>query len=230
MRFPLAVLLVLTAALFAQTDRPKTFQDENNAWFKMHPLPANASPEQRRAFDREVAKATAQWVEHWPDDPRAWLRRLKALARLKSTPDQELEQTSDRVLKVAKEHSVGGFRFVPFETDVAEIWTERNIRPEQSLELTQEAVRIDKQARSDNPSAARQFQELVAQGLFNTLSLEVALATKLKKLDVAESALHEKKQYLDEHPELPVRLKHSYLIDAAYLADTEAHKPDALLY
>jgi hypothetical protein len=52
-RFPSAVFLALAATLFAQADRPKAFQDEYNAWFKMHPLPhADASPERRRAFDR----------------------------------------------------------------------------------------------------------------------------------------------------------------------------------
>jgi peroxiredoxin len=231
MRFPLAVLPVLTVTLFAQTGLPKTFQDEYNAWFKIHSLPqANASPEQRRSFDKEVAEASAQWVEHWPDDPRAWLQRLKSLARLKSTSDQQLEEIGDTVVSTAKEHPFKGFRFVPFQTEVAEIWTERNIRPEQSLELTQEAVREDKQAESDNPSAAKQFMQVFAQGLFQTFGLEVGLATKLKRFDVAESAVNEMRRYLDEHPEIPGRLQHWYLLDAAHVAGAQGHKPDALLY
>lgn len=231
MRFPLAVLLVLPATLFAQTERPKTYQDESDAWFKMHPSPqANASPEQRQAFDQELADATAQWVEHWPDDPRAWLGRLKRLSRLKSTSDQQLEEIGDTVTKIAREHPYEGFRFVPYQTDVAEIWTERHIRPKQSLELLQEAVRVGRQAQIDNPSAAKQYMEIVAQGLFRTLNLEVFLATELKKFDVAESAVNEMRQYLDEHPEIPAHLRHWYLGNAAYLADSEGHKPDALLY
>jgi hypothetical protein len=190
MRFPLAALAVLTATLFAQTDAPKSYQDEQSAWFKIHPPPqSHASPEQRQAFDEEVADATAQWVKHWPDDPWAWLRRLKALSRLKSTPDQQLEEIGDTVVKVAKEHPPKGFRFVPFQTDIAAIWAERHIRPEQSLALLQEAVRVDRQAEIDNPSAARQYIDVVAQGLFNTFALEIGLATDLKKFDVAESAV-----------------------------------------
>ena len=72
--------------------------------------------------------------------------------------------------------------------------------------------------------------EVFAQGLFRTLSLEIGLAEDLKKLDVAESAIKEKKEYLNAHPELPSRLKYRYLADAGYLAEIEGHKPDALLY
>jgi peroxiredoxin len=60
--------------------------------------------------------------------------------------------------------------------------------------------------------------------------LKFPLAEELKKHDVAEAAVAEKKQYLDEHPGLPVRLEYWYLMDAGYLAETEGHKPDALLY
>jgi thiol-disulfide isomerase/thioredoxin len=231
MRFPLAVLAVLTATLFAQIELPKTYQEEQSAWFKIHPPPqANASPEQRQAFDQELAQATAQWVKHWPDDPRAWLRRLKCLAGMKSTSDQQLEEIGATVVRLAKEHPYNGFRFVPFQTDVAEIWTERHIRPEQSLELLQEAVRVDKQAEIDNPSAAKQFMDVVAQGLFNTFALEVGLAIELKKFDVAESGVNEMKQYIDEHPETPARLQRRYWLVAADVADSEDHRPDALLY
>ena len=175
MRLSLAVLM-LTVTLFAQTERPKTFADENNAWFKMHrPPQADASPEQRQAFDQQLAEATAQWVQHWPDDPRAWLKRLQSLVRLKSTSDRELEEVGDMLLKVLKEHPVQGFRFVPFQTEVAEIWSMRKIRLERCLALTQEAVREDIQAQSDNPSFSRPFMEMVVQGLFRTLGLEAFL-------------------------------------------------------
>lgn len=231
MRFSLAVLCVLTTALFAQNSPFKSYQDEQKAWFKMHPAPpANASPEQWLVFDQNVAEASAQWVRHWPDEPRAWRARLRWLARLKSTPNQQLEETGETLLRVAKEHPVKGFPFVPFEATVAEIWSERKIRPEQCLQLTQEAVREDKQTESDNPSAARQFIELFAQGLFQNFGLEILLAVDQKKFDLAESALNEMRKYLDEHPEISVRLKHLYLEDAAYLANSEGHKPDALLY
>ncbi len=197
MRFPVAVLLVLTATLFAQTGAFKSYQEEETAWFKTHAaLPANASPEQRLAFDQEVAKASAQWVQHWPDDPRAWAARLRWLARLKSTPDQQLEETGDTLLRVAKEHPYKGFHFVPFEATVAEIWSERKIRPEQCLQLTQEAVREDKRAESDNPSAAREAMPVVARGLFDALELERHLALQLKKFDIAESAVDQMRQYL----------------------------------
>lgn len=231
MRFSPAVVFVLTTTLVAQVDQPKSYQDESNAWFKAHPLPAaNASPEQRSAFDSEVADASAIWVRHWPDDPRAWLYRLKILARLKSTPDQQLQEVGDTLLQVAKEHPYPGFHFVPFQTDVAMIWTSRNIRPEQCLELAQEAVRVDKQAESDNPSAARQFIVAVGSGMIDTLELEVYLALKLQKLDVAESAVDDMKQYVDAHPELSTRLKSRYWSVAASAAEAKGHKPDALLY
>ncbi len=222
--------MMLAATLFAQTERPKTFLDENNAWYKTHRLSAEASPEQRRAFDQQLAGATAQWVKNWPDDPRAWLKRLQSLVRLKSTSDQELEETGDTLLRVLKEHPVQGFRFVPFQTEVAEIWSMRKIRPEQCLQLTQEAVHEDKQAQSENPSFARQYIEMVAQGLFRSLGMEAFLAINLKKFDVAESALDEMRQYLDEHPDVSARLEHLYLVDAAVVAISEGHKPDALLY
>ncbi|MDQ2840988.1 MAG: TlpA family protein disulfide reductase [Acidobacteriota bacterium] len=235
MRVPLAHLIVVSATLFAQTDRPKTYWDENKAWFKTNPPPqANASPEQRRAFDQQLADATAEWVKHWPDTPQAWLYRLKSLSRLKSTSDHQLEETGDMVLKVANEHPPGGFRFKPFQTEVAMIWTMRNIRPEQCLQLTQEAVREDERAQSDNPSAARQFMVVVAQGLFNTLELERYLAVRLNKFEIAESAVDHMKQYLDQyHPDHPkdrARLEYRYLANAGYEAEAEGHKLDALLY
>ncbi|MGC2658920.1 MAG: hypothetical protein WA324_13260, partial [Bryobacteraceae bacterium] len=230
MRLSLPVLM-LTVTLFAQTERPKTFADENNAWFKMHrPPQADASPEQRQAFDQELAEATAQWVTHWPDDPHAWLRRLKCLSRLKSTSDQQLEEIGDTLLKVAREHPLQGFRLVPLQTEVAEIWSMRKIRLERCLALTQEAVREDIQAQSDNPSFSRQFMEMVVQGLFRTLGLEAFLAIDLKKFDVAESAIEQMKQYVDEHPQISAGLQALYLLDAAYVAGSEGHKPDALLY
>lgn len=215
---------MLTAALLAQT--PKTFQDEYDAWFKAHPLPKS----DQRSFDKEVAEASAVWVEHWPDEARAWDLRLKYLAKLKSTPDQQLEEVGDTVLRVAKEHPYKGFRFVPFQTDVAEVWTARKIRLERCLELTQEAVLEDKRAESENPSAAKDYRGPIALGFFRTLSLEVGLAEDQKKYNVAESAVAEKKRYLDEHPGLPVDLHYSYLMDAAFLAQIEGHKLDALLY
>ena len=234
MRILSVLLIVVSGTLFAQIDGQKTFQDEYDAWFKTHPLPAaNASPEQRLAFYGQVAEASAVWVRHWPDDPRAWLQRFKSLAKLKSTPDQKLEETGDAVLKAAKQHPSRGFRFVPFQTTVAEVWTERHIRPEQTLQLTQEAVREDERAESDNPSAAREFMPMVAQGLFKTLSLQISVATQLKKLDIAESALVHMRQYLETHQVQPVtrgRLEHWYLEEAASLAALEGHKPDALLY
>ncbi len=231
MRIGLAVLTVLGAILFAQESPFKDYEQEEKAWFKTHGLPpANASPEQRLAFDREVEQASAQWVQHWPDNPHAWLARLRWLVRLKSTPNQQLEETGDTLLRVAKEHPFKGFMFVPFEATVAEIWSERRIRPEQCLQLTQEAVRKDKQAESDNPSAAREFMEVFAQGLFHNFGLEVFLAIDLKEFDVAESAMNEMRTYVGEHPGISVRLKHLYLEDAAVLAKSEGRKPDALLY
>ncbi len=233
-RLPFVALVSLAATLCAQTERSKTFQDESNAWFKTHSPPtANASPEQQHAFDQQVAEASAQWVRDWPNDPRAWLQRFKRLARLKSTPDHELEEIGDTILRVAKEHPPSGFRFVPFQTDVAEVWTERRLRPEQCLQLTQDAVRAVEQAELDNPSAARQFMVVVAQGLFQTLSIQMFLATELKKFEIAESAVDRMKQYLDTHPEHPEdrpRLEHWYLANAAILAVSEGRKPDALLY
>ena len=152
MRFGMVVFLAVIDTLFAQTSLPKTFQDETNAWYKVHPPPkANASPEERQAYDQEVAGATATWVMHWPDDPRAWLQRLERLNRLKSTSNEQLEEIGETVVRIAKEHPFKGFRFVPFQTDVAMIWTGRKIRPGRSLELTQEAVREDKRAERDNP-------------------------------------------------------------------------------
>jgi len=226
----LLVVLMLTAALFAQTDRPKTFVEENNTWYKMHRLPVDPTQEQRGTFDQELADATAQWVKNWPNDPQAWLKRLRSLARLKSTSDQVLEEAGDTLLEVSKEHPVQGFRFVPFQTEVAEIWSMRKIRPEQCLQLTQEAVHDIKQAQSDNPSFSRQFVEVVAQGLFRTLGMEAFLATDLKKFEVAESAIDEMRQYLDAHREISARLHYLYLTDAAAVASSEGHKPDALLY
>jgi peroxiredoxin len=233
-RLPSAVLVSLAVTLVAQTQRPKTFADESNAWFKTHPPPPeNSSPQQQRAFDQQVADASAQWVRDWPDDPRAWLRRFKSLARLKSTPDHELEEIGDTVLKVAAEHPPGGFRFVPFQTDVAEVWSERHLRSEQCLQLTQDAVRIVEQAERENPSAARQFMPAVAQGLFRALTLQMFLAIEVKKFEIAESAVDRMRRYLDTHPGHPEdrpRLEHWYLANAAVLADSEGRKPDALLY
>lgn len=235
MRIPLALVLVISATLFAQSDRPKTFFDENKAWYNAHPPPqANASPEQRQTFEQQVADATAEWVKHWPDVPQAWLTRLKSLSRLKSTSNQQLEEIGDMVLKVAKEHPVRGLRFTPFQTEVAMIWTVRNIRPGLCLRLTEEAVRDDEQAQSDNPSFAKQFMPVVAQGLFDTLELQRALAVRLKKFEIAESAVDHMKQYLDNHhPERlqdRARLQYRYLANAGYEAEAEGHKPDALLY
>ena len=138
------------------------------------------------------------------------------------------------VLKVAKEHPVRGFRFKPLQTEVAEIWTARNIGSEQCLQLAQEAVRDDEQAQSDNPSFAKQFMPVVARGLFDTLELERYLAVRLNKFEIAESAVDHMKQYLDnhhaEHPEDRARLEYRYLANAGYEAEAEGHKPDALLY
>ena len=99
MRFRLAVLFLLPAALFSQNPPAKTFQEEYNAWFRMHPLPpANASPEQRAIFQQQVAQASAEWVKHWPDNPHALLQRFKSLSRVKSTPNQELEEVGETVV------------------------------------------------------------------------------------------------------------------------------------
>lgn len=124
---------MLAATLFAQHSPFESYQEEQKAWFKIHPAPPpNALPEQRLAFNQEVVKASAQWVQHWPDDPRAWLARLRWLVRLKSTPDEQLEETGETLLRIAKEHPVKGFLFVPFEATVAEIWS-GSITPSQSL-------------------------------------------------------------------------------------------------
>lgn len=148
-----ALFLLPVIGLFAQSDRPKTYNEASSAWFKSHPQPsANASPEEPQNFYREEDKASAEWVALWPHDMAAWLERLHVLDRVKSTSDQQLEETGETLLRVAKESPIRGFRFNPYQTDVAMSWTMRHLRPEQCLALTQEAARADEQMQLNNPS------------------------------------------------------------------------------
>jgi peroxiredoxin len=85
----------------------------------------------------------------------------------------------------------------------------------------------------ENPSLARQFRVMMSQGLFQTLTLQVSVATELKDFERAESAVERMREYLDthgDHQEDRPRLEHWYLTNAANLANSEGRKPDALLF
>src|SRR3569833_311996 len=114
MRILLVPALVLSGVLLGQVDRPKTYFEESSRWFKTHHSPlANASSEDNKMFDQQIADISAEWVVHWPNEPEAWLQRLKTLGRLKATPDHDLEEFGETVLNVANEHPSTAVRFLP---------------------------------------------------------------------------------------------------------------------
>jgi thiol-disulfide isomerase/thioredoxin len=230
MRHTLAILLLLLpGAFFAQSDPPKTFQEEYKAWSRTHPNPnPNASPQEKEAFNQKLAQAAVDWIQHWPDDASVQLWRLRSLSKLTSTSDEQLEETGEAVVKVAKGHPYPGIRFRPYETEVILIWNARNIRPERCLQLAQEAVLEIERSQTDNPSATKQFFPQVARGLFETLSIQADLARRLKKFEIAASAVDQMKQWLDENPADNAGLENMYLLQAAELAEAEGHKADAL--
>jgi thiol-disulfide isomerase/thioredoxin len=231
MRWVIAVLLVVVpGTLLSQSAPPNGYQAEANAWFKIHALPKDATPAEREAFQRQLVEAASEWAKRWPDDLHAQLRLLGELSRVKSASDAQLEEAGDAVLRVSREHPYKGFRFVPIEKDVIMAWDSRNIRLEQCLALAQQAVAEDEQAQRDNPSAARQYLTVVAQGFFEILSVELDVARKLKKPDVETSAIGQMKQWLDEHPKEGAPFEHWYLEAAATKAEAEDHKHDALMY
>jgi thiol-disulfide isomerase/thioredoxin len=225
----LTVLLLTLSTSFVPADPPKTFQDEYKVWSSTHPAPkSNASPDERAAYNLALAQATVDWIQHWPNDAAVRLYRLRSLSKLKSTSDEQLGDAGEAVVQVAKENPFPGIRFRPYETEVVLIWDERNIRPERSLELAQAGVLEIDRSRSVNPSATKQFASQVANGLFETLNIEADLARKLKKLDIAVSAVDRMKRWLDENPTNNGRLENMYFLQSAELAEAEGHKADAL--
>jgi thiol-disulfide isomerase/thioredoxin len=230
MRHTLAlVLLLLPGAFFAQSNPPKTFQEEYKTWSRTHPNPKpNASPQEKEAFNQELAQAAVEWIQHWPDDAAVRLWRLRSLSKLKSTSNEQLEEAGEAVVKAAKEHPFPGIRFRPYETEVVLIWTERNMRPERCLQLAREGVLAVERSQTANPSAAKQYSSQIALGLFETLRIEADLARELKKVEIVESAVDQMKEWLDENPGDSAWLENMYLLQAAELAEAEGHKADAL--
>jgi hypothetical protein len=131
-----------------------------DSWHHDHPLRANPSPDERDKFNKELLEATGQWVKEWPDEPLAWRERLISLSEIKGTSNEELERTGDSLLDALKRHPYDGYLFKPFQTQVAEAWSDRDIRLEKCLTLAQEALQeIDRgptflKARNDSSATA----------------------------------------------------------------------------
>jgi thiol-disulfide isomerase/thioredoxin len=210
---------------------PRTFHADYDAWSKAHPYPtANTPPQEADKFHRELVEASAQWVKDWPDDPSARQWRLSSLAEVKSTPNEELEKAGDALLNTLKQHPFKGFMLMPFQATVAEIWGERNIRPERCLQLADEALaEIDRSAKA-NPAFAKTHEYMVLNGRFDTLTIEAEAARKVKNFEKARAALDQIKRGLDETSGDYTRARHSYLSQSALLAEAEGHKLDALTY
>lgn len=239
----LRLLLVLSAVIAGvsaislaqqsagQSQAPKTFQEELRAWSKSHPHPkADASPQEHEEFYRQLADTSAEWVKHWPDDPLAREWRLDALSRLKTTSNAELEQAGDAVLNTLQQHPFKGFMFVPFQTSVAQIWDNHDIRLEQCVALAEAALAEIDRTQKASPSFAKLQSGPVASGMFYTLSVEADAARKLKNFDQAHSAIDRMKHWLDENPGDNSQVTYLYFSQAARLAEAEGHKPDALSY
>jgi len=209
----------------------KSFHADFEAWGKTHPYPkADASPEAKDEFDRKMVEASAQWVKDWPDEPSARQWRLSSLAKVKSTPNKELEKAGDALLETLKQHPFKGFMFMPFQASVAQIWVDRDIRLEQCLQLADEALtEIDRSAKA-NPAIAKSREYMVLTGRFDTLTIEAEAARKLKNFEKAHGALDRIKRGLDENAGDYARAHHSYLSQSALLAEAEGHKLDALTY
>ncbi len=214
-----------------QKTSPRTFHTHYEAWSKTHPYPkADASPQARDEFDRELLEASAQWVKDWPDDLSALQWRLSSLAKVKSTPNEEVEKAGDALLNTLKQHPFKGFMFTPFQATVAQIWGERDIRPEQCLQLAEEALAgIDRSAKA-NPAIAKSREYMVLSGRFDTLTIEAEAARKVKNFEKAHAALDQIKRGLGENAGDYQRAHHSYLSQSALLAEAEGHKLDALTY
>ncbi len=210
---------------------PRTFRTDYEAWSKTHPYPkADASPQEKDNFDRELVEASAQWVKDWPDDPSARQWRLTSLAKLKSTPNEELEKAGDALLNTLKQHPFKGCMIMPFQATVAQIWGERDIRPEQCLQLADEALaEIDRSAKA-NPAFAKTREYAVLTGRFDTLTIEAEAARRVKNFEKAHAALDQIKRGLDGSSGDYTRARHSYLSQSALLAEAEGHKLDALTY
>lgn len=209
---------------------PRSFHTDYDAWSKAHPYPkAGASQQERDKFYTEQAEAAAQWVKDWPDDLSARQWRLSSLAKLQTTPNQELETAGDALLNTLKQHPFKGFLIVPFQTSVAQIWNERDIRLEQCLQLTDEALAEIDQSAKANPAFAKIHAYQVATGLFETLRVQSTVARKLKNFAKARAALDRMSHWLDENSGDYPNLSHTYLTESAFLSEAQGRKPDSQL-
>ncbi len=216
----------------------KDFLDVTEAWNKEHPYPKrDAAKEDWDRFYRADLKAAEQWVKDWPGEDNAWYWRFLWLARLKSTPDREVEKAGDDLMAVVADEP-GVWSPVPYAIDVAREWLKRDIRVKDCLRLGEQAIaELDRGPGSDNDMRRgsqdeqwKRVSSLVATSRFEALNVQAEAWRKLKEFEKTRSVMAEMKGGLDSNRSDHPYLEFMYLVQTARLAEAEGHKLDALAY
>jgi len=222
---------VAVAQTLPPSTQSRSFTTDLDAWLKAHPDPKNDAPqEERDAFQKERADASARWVKDWPDEAAARYWRLDSMDRLKTTPNEEVDRLGEEVLLTLREHPIKGVMFTPYQLLVAEIWSNRKIRLTQCLDLTDEALVEIERMRTANPLLAKHLAGPMENGVFHTLRVQADIALAVPNLAKARAAVDRMKQWVDDNPQMPSFNQRAYLMRAARLAEAEGHKLDALTY
>jgi len=219
------------APVLPSSTESRSFAADLDAWLKAHPQPNKDAPqEQMDLFQREQADASAQWVKDWPNDVGAWYWRLDSMARLKTTPNEDVERLGEKVLLTLRAHPIKGVMFTPYQTLVAEVWGNRKIRLTQCLDLTDEALREIERQRAENPLLAKRLSAPLESGMFHTLRVQADIALDLHNFTKARATIDSMKQWVEDNPQMSFGYQRVYLVKAGHLAEAEGHKLDALTY
>jgi thiol-disulfide isomerase/thioredoxin len=117
------------------------FNLTSREWWRAHTTETGMPSGPAEARNRELMRATADWIARWPNQPEAWHARLRAVEGLSDIPEEVVEQTAGRLLAVTQRSPDAILGTVPPELDIAKLRLARGLGMEQIPVLIQAADR-----------------------------------------------------------------------------------------
>jgi hypothetical protein len=217
-------------------------------WSKDHPRPNDDAPfDQKQAYDRELLKASADWIKQRPNSLYIWYSRLGPMEDLDEVPAAEVEACVNRMLELAQADA--GPEPIDSNTrfDIAEALYKRKLQPQGLVEMARKGLeQLDVEAKQppydlfftkkelDDQNFYRIYQK--ARGLF----YEADGYVRLKQAEDAHATLTQFEQTLqalkshikdkDDRRKSFSEQESSYWNVMAHLAQLQNRKLDAMAY
>ncbi len=200
-----------------------------NKWLSEN-QPGGKAPTEEQL--RQQLTQSDEWVKRWPNELEPLEMRFRALAQLPDSPRDELARVAEQWIRLYELRGSSGYPPYPLYLDIARVYANRDIHPDQVGGLIEKQVREVLDA-VDSPRSDLQY-DLDASGLmglnskWNTLRAAAELYIELRRFDAARSVLAKFGASIANRQADVVEYRYWNLM--AQLARGENHPLDALTY